>query len=100
VLVVHDSTRRGVGLSLLRPAGRHAEKPVAPERVIHTGRECVARMSLECTHYCPRCETDRQFWKVASMETHLGKKRKWTCPECEYRFVQIGESVDSSENAA
>lgn len=87
-------------MSLLRPAGRHVEQQVAPERVIDSSPERNGRMSLECTHYCPRCETDRQFWKVASMETHLGKKRKWTCPECEYRFVQIGESVDSSQNAA
>ena len=33
------------------------------------------------------------------MEVHLGTKMKWDCPECDYGFVQIDGSVDSSSSA-
>jgi rubredoxin len=56
-------------------------------------------MSLELEHECPACGETRTFWKVASMEVHLGTKMKWDCPECDYGFVQIDGSVDSSSSA-
>lgn len=52
-------------------------------------------MSLELEHGCPECGETRTFWKVASTEMHLGQKRKWDCPECEYGFVQIDNTVDT-----
>jgi rubredoxin len=55
-----------------------------------------AGMSLELEHECPECGETRTFWKVASMEVHLGTKMKWDCPECDYGFVQIDGNVDSS----
>jgi rubredoxin len=53
-------------------------------------------MSLELEHECPECGETRTFWKVASMEVHLGTKMKWDCPECDFGFVQVDGEVDSS----
>jgi rubredoxin len=46
--------------------------------------------------YCPSCETEREFYRVASTEVHLGTKVKWNCAECDYGFVRIDGDVDTS----
>jgi len=56
-------------------------------------------MTLECEAYCPSCGETRNFWKVASTEMHLGRKVKWDCPECDYGFVRIDGTVDTSASA-
>ena len=56
-------------------------------------------MSLELEHYCPECAEDREFYKAASMSVHLGRKEKWRCPECDYGFVRIDGTVDTSQTA-
>jgi transposase-like protein len=56
-------------------------------------------MSLELEHYCPECDEYRDFWKVASTTMHLGRKNKWHCPECDYGFVRIDNTVDTSQQA-
>lgn len=48
-------------------------------------------MSLEITHYCPSCGEDREFYRTASTLVHIGEKTKWSCPECDYGFVKIGD---------
>lgn len=48
-------------------------------------------MSLEITHYCPNCDEERMFYRTASTLVHLGEKTKWSCNECDYGFVKIGE---------
>jgi rubredoxin len=54
-------------------------------------------MSLELTHYCPSCGEDRTFYRTASTLVHIGEKTKWSCPECDYGFVKIGE-LESDAN--
>lgn len=56
-------------------------------------------MSLELEHYCPECGEERAFWRAASTELHLGEKVKWHCPDCDYGFVRIGDSVDTGADA-
>lgn len=56
-------------------------------------------MSLETERYCPECDGERTFWRVASTELHLGRKVKWRCGECDYGFVRIGEGVDTGADA-
>lgn len=56
-------------------------------------------MSLELETYCPVCGGDREFYKAASTTVHLGRKEKWRCTECDYGFVRIGDSVDTSQAA-
>ncbi len=56
-------------------------------------------MSLELDAHCPSCGESRPFWRVASTEMHLGTKVKWHCPECDYGFVRIDGTVDTSANA-
>lgn len=51
-------------------------------------------MGIERT--CPDCGTEHEFWLTARTNVHLGLKRKWDCPECEYGFVQIDETVDTN----
>jgi rubredoxin len=53
-------------------------------------------MALYLEHYCPDCGEDREFYKAASMSVHLGRKEKWHCTECDYGFVRIDGSVDTS----
>jgi predicted RNA-binding Zn-ribbon protein involved in translation (DUF1610 family) len=48
-------------------------------------------MSLETQHYCPECGEERTFWRTASTLVHLGEKTKWSCGECDYGFVRIGD---------
>lgn len=53
-------------------------------------------MATELAHECPTCGEERAFYRAASTTLHLGEKRKWTCTECGYGFVQIN-GIDSSE---
>lgn len=53
-------------------------------------------MTAERTTTCPECETERSFYRVASMRVHLGLKVKWRCPECDYTFVSIDGAVDTA----
>jgi rubredoxin len=53
-------------------------------------------MALEREHYCPTCEDDRTFYRAASTSLHLGTKIKWHCPDCDYGFVTIDDTVDTS----
>lgn len=50
--------------------------------------------SLERT--CPACEEQREFYRAASTELHLGEKTKWHCPDCDYAFVRIDDVVDTN----
>ncbi|WP_185903233.1 DUF7838 family putative zinc beta-ribbon protein [Halonotius terrestris] len=52
-------------------------------------------MSLERSHDCPECGTERTFYRTASTTLHLGEKTKWGCPECDYGFVLIN-GIDTS----
>jgi rubredoxin len=56
-------------------------------------------MAMERDDYCPDCDGERTFWRVASTELHLGEKVKWRCPECDYGFVRIDGAVDTSASA-
>lgn len=51
-------------------------------------------MSLERDRWCPSCEAEQTFYLAASTKIHLGEKRKWTCAECGYGVVQIGDLLD------
>lgn len=53
-------------------------------------------MSEELAAHCPVCETERSFYRAASTTVHMGTKVKWHCPECEYGFVRIDGTVDTS----
>lgn len=54
-------------------------------------------MSQELDKHCPQCETEQTFYRTASTNLHLGLKTKWSCPECDYRFVQIDGDINSAE---
>lgn len=54
---------------------------------------------MELDQYCPQCEAEHTFWLAASTELHLGTKTKWRCPECDYGFVKIDETVDTGATA-
>ena len=56
-------------------------------------------MSLELDAHCPSCGESRTFWRVASTQMHLGEKVKWHCAECDYGFVRIDGTVDTSATA-
>lgn len=56
-------------------------------------------MSTESQVYCPDCDAERQFWRVASTLVHLGEKVKWHCSECGYGVVRIDGAVDTSTAA-
>lgn len=58
-------------------------------------------MGLELEHECPHCESN-SFWRIASTRVGLGQKVKWECTgdDCDYRFVKINSTVDSSVDAA
>ena len=53
-------------------------------------------MATELTHECPRCDTEREFYRAASTNLHLGLKTKWYCPECGFGFVRIDGDIDST----
>ncbi len=53
-------------------------------------------MSLELEHDCPVCSGPQTFYRAASTEMHLGEKVKWHCLECNYGFVRIDNTVDTS----
>ena len=53
-------------------------------------------MVMELEAYCPACEAERTFWRVAATELHLGEKTKWHCAECDHGFVRIDGAVDTS----
>lgn len=55
-------------------------------------------MGLDLEHECPECGAE-EFWKSASTLTHLGEKVKYSCSECDYGFVRIDETVDTSASA-
>ncbi len=46
---------------------------------------------------CPDCGDEREFYRAASTELHLGEKTKWRCPDCSYAFVRIDGDVDTGE---
>lgn len=52
---------------------------------------------MEIEHDCPCCEAT-VFYRSGSTQLHLGEKVKWTCTgeDCDYGFVRIGDTVDSS----
>jgi rubredoxin len=54
-------------------------------------------MTLSLEAVCPECGAT-EFYKAASMELHLGTKRKWHCPDCDYGFVTIN-GIDTSVSA-
>jgi rubredoxin len=56
-------------------------------------------MSLELERDCPECGGPRTFYLTASTNLHLGEKRKWACPDCDYAFVRIGEQIGSDQPA-
>lgn len=56
-------------------------------------------MSQEMEHYCPNCDGKKTFYRAASTHLHLGLKTKWSCPDCDYRFVLIDGDIDSSVQA-
>lgn len=53
----------------------------------------------ELQHYCPDCGEEQQFWMTARTELKLGRKRKYSCAECDYGFVRIDGTVDTSVEA-
>jgi len=54
---------------------------------------------MELERGCPECGEQRTFYLAASTELHLGRKRKWRCPECGYGFVRIDGEVDTAAPA-
>ena len=52
-------------------------------------------MSLAVERDCPDCGTSQEFYRAASTRHHLGVKKKWHCPECDYGFVTI-DDIDTS----
>ena len=40
-------------------------------------------------------ETERTFYRAASMQLHLGEKVKWRCAECGHGVVQVDGVVDT-----
>lgn len=49
--------------------------------------------------HCPDCGEEQTFWLTARTEVQLGRKRKYSCSECEYGFVRIDGTVDTSAAA-
>ncbi|GEM_PF-220679 len=56
-------------------------------------------MSDAAEKYCPDCDEEQTFWLTARTELHLGRKRKFRCEECNYGFVTIDGTVDTSATA-
>ncbi|WP_436906933.1 DUF7838 family putative zinc beta-ribbon protein [Halosimplex marinum] len=57
-------------------------------------------MSEVITHECPNCDAEKEFYQAASMQVHIGEKVKWHCWDCDYGFVRIDETVDTSKATA
>ena len=57
-------------------------------------------MSEVLKHDCPSCGIERAFYQAARMHVHIGTKVKWHCPECDYGFVRIDETVDTNKASA
>ena len=53
-------------------------------------------MSKTLARECPRCDAEREFFRAANTEVHIGEKVKWHCPECDHGFVRIDGTVDTS----
>jgi transposase-like protein len=53
-------------------------------------------MALERENHCPACDGLRPFTRSASTHLHLGLKAKWVCQECEYQFVLVDDTIDTS----
>lgn len=75
--------------------------PTGQSRPVNYNRPGRQResMSLSLEHDCPECGETREFYRAASTQMHLGTKKKWHCPECEYGFVTI-DGIDSSAATA
>lgn len=56
-------------------------------------------MSPETEKHCPNCGTEETFWLAARTHIHMGEKAKWSCTECEYTIVEIGDEVDTAAMA-
>ncbi|MFT4883206.1 MAG: putative RNA-binding Zn-ribbon protein involved in translation (DUF1610 family) [Natronomonas sp.] len=57
-------------------------------------------MTLSLEEECPECGAT-EFYKAASTRLHLGTKRKWHCPNCDYGFVTInGIDTSASDSAS
>lgn len=54
--------------------------------------------NMEMQHHCPVCDEEQTFHLMASVEIHLGRKKKWYCGECDYEMVTI-DGIDSTEAA-
>ncbi|MFB6187525.1 MAG: hypothetical protein ABEI86_11755 [Halobacteriaceae archaeon] len=52
-------------------------------------------MPSELTRDCPSCNDERDFYRAASTNLHLGLKTKWYCPECGYGFVRVNGDIDT-----
>lgn len=52
-------------------------------------------MALEIEQECPNCG-GAEFWRSASTLVALGEKVKWRCGTCDYGFVRIDGTVDTS----
>lgn len=57
-------------------------------------------MSRELERECPVCGEPKTFYRAAATRMHLGTKVKWHCPDCDYGFVRIGDSVDTGVDAS
>jgi len=53
-------------------------------------------MAMELDRDCPHCETEQTFYRAAATTVHFGEKVKWGCPDCDYGFVTIDSTVDTS----
>jgi len=53
-------------------------------------------MTEDLRHDCPECDAERDFYRTASTNLHLGLKTKWACPECDFRLVRIDGDIDSA----
>lgn len=56
-------------------------------------------MASELEHECPDCGEERTFYRVAWTNLHLGKKTKWSCPDCEFGFIQINGDISTASTA-
>lgn len=57
-------------------------------------------MALDETRDCPQCGSERTFYRAASTKLHLGEKVKWHCPDCDWGFVRIDDTVDTGTSGA
>ncbi|MFB6119448.1 hypothetical protein [Halosegnis sp.] len=55
---------------------------------------------MELERNCPVCGEQKTFYRAAATKMHLGTKVKWHCPDCEYGFVRIDETVDTGAASA